>query len=72
MDDKTRYLIAEIQSKAEYIADVATGLLAGCEREPLPEWVAHRILQDLESIGDAIGEYHKWDDEEGENDEKDS
>lgn len=51
----------EIKSKAEYIADLITGILAGFKHEDIPQPLVDDIYRQMSDIADTIDEYHDFD-----------
>ena len=51
----------EIKSKAEYIADLITGIMAGCKHEDIPQTLVDDIYRQISGIADTIDEYHDFD-----------
>lgn len=52
--------LGAIASKAQYIQDLAIGILAGNVHDPLPEIYASDILRQLQAIADVLDEYHDF------------
>ncbi len=62
----SNYILAQIASKADYIADLARNAkiqldTAGDTVGIVGEAQLKDILQQLENIADAVGEYHSFD-----------
>ena len=50
----------EIKSKAEYIADLVTGIMSGNVRAEIPQELLDDIYRQLSNIADALDEYHDF------------
>lgn len=55
--------IYEIKSKAEYIADLATGIMSGNVRSEIPQTFIDDIYLQLSNIADTLDEYHDFGEE---------
>ena len=55
----------QIKSKAEYIADIALGIMAGNAREKIPQTLVDDIYEQLLNIADTLDEYHTFGEEVG-------
>lgn len=50
----------EIKSKAEYIADLAVGIMSGNARAEIPQTLIYEIYRQLSNIADTLDEYHDF------------
>jgi hypothetical protein len=50
----------EIKSKADYIADLATGIMSGNARAEIPQELLDDIYRQLSNIADTLDEYHDF------------
>lgn len=52
--------IYQIKSKAEYISDIALGIMAGNTRKEIPQTLVDDIYRQLCNIADTLDEYHNF------------
>lgn len=50
----------EIKSKAEYIADLALGIMSGNVRAEIPQHLLDDIYRQLDNIAGTLDEYHDF------------
>lgn len=56
--------IYKIKSEAEYIADLALGIMSGRKRAEIPQYLLDEIYRKLENIADTLDEYHDFGDDD--------
>lgn len=56
--------IYQIKSKAEYISDIALGIMAGNAREDIPQTLVDDVYEQLCNIADTLDEYHDFGEED--------
>ena len=57
-------MLHEIKSKADYISDLAFGIMNGAKRAEIPQTLIDDICRQLSNIADTLDEYHDYGEDE--------